>query len=91
MTPPIYQQLLNVLHVHLSLKDTKRLKPHLSSWPRLNELFLLGGLSPDDLRKLILIEVQGKQRRQILDKLVSRLKSAERVQLRELINQCIAP
>jgi hypothetical protein len=88
MTNP-YDKLVNTLHTGLTAKDMTRLKPHLSGWVRLNEILMLGTLSAEDLRKLILIEITERKRRQILRKLVSRLKSTERQHLLSLIDNCL--
>lgn len=85
----ITQELCHALHTSVTPKDYKRLEPHLSGWVHLNEILLLGQLSTDDIRKLIVIETSTKGRRQILTKLTARLKSLELQQLRSLIEQCL--
>ncbi len=66
--------------VVVSDKDHERLSPHLSNWPRLNNLLLLGVNEPD-LQRLILIELQDKRRSQILGKLLAKYGRARQVRL----------
>lgn len=83
-----YQELLIQLNVTVTDRDYRRLHPHLANWPHLNEMLLLG-ITNLDLRKLIVIEMNDKQRPQILDKLCARLKTQELDTLRELVAACI--
>lgn len=84
MTTP-YQELLQRFGVTITKRDLQRKVP---SWSRLNEMFILG-LSDQELKKLILVELNGKKRREILSRLCARLKTQELKQLRELVFECI--
>lgn len=87
MTTP-YQELTQRFGVSLTIKDVKRLLPHLSNWPKLSNVLMLG-LPNEDLKKMVLIELNGKQRREILSRLCARLKKQELKQLRELVFACL--
>lgn len=69
--------------------DTKRLKPNMRNWNLLNELFLLGNLSSDDLKRMIVIETAGQHRQEILGKLLGRLTTVLRNQTKERIESCL--
>lgn len=59
--------------------DRTRLGPHLISYRHLNELFVINPEFPtDDLKKLVLMELGGKRREVIFQKLVGRIKGRER-------------
>ena len=88
MTPN--QKLLSALGLEtVSKKDLLRLRGHLAGWSHLNEIFLLGGLTSDDLRKLIVIELVDKRRRDILRRLVTRLETQQAEELWNLVLQCL--
>lgn len=72
-------------------KDRLRLAQHLTGWNKLNELFVLNGITVEDLRMMIVIEATGCKRKGILTKLVSRLYSTLRKQTLESIDQCLLP
>lgn len=55
--------------IALTYADQERLGVHLSNGNRLNEVMLLG-ISESDLAKLIILEVMGKNRKRILDRLL---------------------
>jgi len=73
--PPSYQ--IFDLPVTLSHRDQDRLGPHLSNWNRLNEILLLSP-SETDLRKLVILELMGKQRKAIITRLLPAIQRAER-------------
>jgi hypothetical protein len=79
MIIPDRYQLFDKL-TRLDSKDCERLGSFLSGWKRLAPLLALGVNEPD-LKTLITLELLGKQRRAILDRLLMRL---GRVQRREL-------
>lgn len=83
-----YQELIERLGVTVTKRDLNRLGPSLSNWPKLNELLILG-VSNADLKKLILVELNGKKRLSILDRLCARLKKQELRNLRDLIKECL--
>lgn len=64
--------------VVLTDKDADRLSPHLTSWPRLNEMFLLDVFNEPDLRRLAILELMDRKRWVILSRLLMRLGRAER-------------
>lgn len=57
--------------VTLTEKDCERLRPHLAAWMKLHETLLLGVNVPD-LQRLILLELLGAKRRDILKRLIAR-------------------
>lgn len=75
-------------NLKVSKGDEARLSPHLRNYNRLNEILILNGLDIKDVQRMILIELKGKSRQFILNKLVSRLKSQEREDLLINITQC---
>lgn len=89
MSSTPYQQLLAELKITLTERDTKRLSPYLTGWPKLNELLLLG-VSSDDLRKLIALEASNRKRPQIIQRLTARLQKADTARLRKLIDRCLS-
>jgi hypothetical protein len=86
-----HQKLTDAFGVTLSKKDLIRLRSHLGGWNKLNEILLLNGnISPDDLKRLILIELSGKCRADILRKLVTRLFAREQEILWGLVESCLS-
>lgn len=83
-----HQELIQRLGVTVSSKDYRRLSPHISNWPKLNELFILG-VPTEDLKKMLVIEISGKKRKEIVTRLCARIKSQELRQLRNLANLCL--
>ncbi len=67
--------------VILTNKDEARLNAHLSSWGRLNEMFLIQAFNEPDLRRLVVIELMDKKRWKIVNRLLMRLTRLERKQL----------
>ena len=63
--------------VEILEKDAASLKPHLTGWNKLNEIFLVG-LNAPDLRRMVVLELMGGQRRAILSRLLGRLAKLER-------------
>jgi hypothetical protein len=74
--------------VQLDSKDCERLGSFLSGWKRLAPLLALGVNEPD-LKTLILLELVGKQRRVILDRLLMRLGRVQRRVLQKKVNQAL--
>jgi hypothetical protein len=72
--------------VELSDKDRERLCPHLSNWRALHSVMLLG-LNEPDLRRLVVLELLGQQRRMILRRLTARLSSVQFQTLQERIEK----
>ena len=66
--------------------DRTRLGPHLASWNTLNEILLHDELSDDDLKRLVLLEKEGKNRCDIQKKLVARIMSREKKILLQRVN-----
>lgn len=63
--------------VEILEKDAASLKPHLTGWNKLNEIFLVG-LNAPDLRRMVVLELMGSQRRAIIARLLGRLAKLER-------------
>lgn len=63
--------------VEIDDKDVERLKVHLSGWNRLNEILLLG-INESDLRRLVIIELMGARRNEMLTRLLGRIAKLER-------------
>lgn len=72
----------------LDSKDAERLGGYLSGWKRLAPLLALGVNEPD-LKTLIMLELLGKQRHAILDRLLMRLGRVQRRALQKKINQAL--
>lgn len=70
--------------VELSDKDKERLGVHLAGWNRLNEILLLG-VNEGDLQRLIVLELMGSRRLDIVNRLLGRLQKLERKRIRERI------
>jgi hypothetical protein len=62
----------------VSEEDQDRLAPHLASWAKLNELLVSDIIEEEDLKKMLLLEFYGNQRRQMIEKLVGRLSTKQR-------------
>lgn len=63
----------------ITKKDRERLQHHLVSYNHLNELFVLNPDFPlDDLKRLVLLELEGNKRQAIFQKLVGRIMGHER-------------
>lgn len=75
--------------VVFSSKDEQRLSPFLSGWMHLAEL--LKDITEADLTLLVILELLGKQRRKILDRLLMRLGRVQRKRIEERIAKCLPP
>lgn len=62
----------------LTHADRKRLSPHLTGWNRLSSILAADLTSEDDLKRLVLIEYEGKRRKPIVKKLLGYLHSSQR-------------
>lgn len=67
-------------HVELTYADQDRLTPHLSGWNKLANTMLLD-VPEKDLEKLLILELMGKQRRTIIDRLLAPLMRHKRRQI----------
>jgi len=74
--------------VEVSSKDEERLAPYLIGWMRLAAL--LAGISEPDLMRLVLMELCGKQRRKIIDRLLMRLGRVQRRRIEGRISRVLA-
>ncbi len=72
-------------------KDIERLSSCIGGWHRLHELFMLGGLNEPDLKRLVVMELMGKQRQPLLARLLGRLAKLDRQRYTERIRQAINP
>ena len=70
----------------LDPQDWLRLVPNLVNWNHLNEILLLGQLSEDDLKKLVLIELKLKHRKDIINKLIGRIMTIQREETWEKVD-----
>ena len=57
--------------------DAERLSPYLAYWVKLHR-FLLPGVNEPDLQRLIVLELMGKRRKFILNRLLMRLGRVQR-------------
>lgn len=73
--------------VVLSSKDADRLSPYIVGWRHLAEL--LKHINEPDLLRLVILELLGKQRRKILDRLLMRLGRVQRKRIEERIAKCL--
>jgi hypothetical protein len=64
----------------VSKRDAKRLSPWLSGWTRLNRILVRkpSPLSRADLSKLLRLELDGKHRQAIMERLIGRITSMDR-------------
>ncbi len=65
-------------------KDAERLKQYLTGWNKLVQV-LIAGVNKPDIQRLIILELMGKRRPQIIDKLLVRLGKIERERIEERI------
>ncbi len=73
--------------VVLTSKDEQRLTCYLTGWMKLAEL--LADINEPDLMRLGVMELLGKQRRKILDRLLMRLGRVQRKRIEERITKCL--
>lgn len=74
-------ELENKLRVRVTARDRARLAPHLAGWNHLQEMLLLEDFTLEEIKMLILLEVEGSRRQTILDRLLARMKKMERQEL----------
>lgn len=77
-------QIFDGPNVIILCKDRDRLSWHLISSGHLNEIFLIG-INAIDLQRLIILELMGKKRRDIINRLLSRLLTLRRYALKDRI------
>lgn len=70
-------------------KDAERLAPFLTNWMKLHHFFLKG-TNIVDLRRLIVMELMGSQRKDILTRLSGRLATLQRKELQKRIRDARA-
>jgi hypothetical protein len=75
--------------VEFSDKDQERLKVHLVGWNHLNEILLLGSVNEADLKRLVILELSGSRRMDIVNRLLGRLAKVQRRRLRERIQKLV--
>lgn len=75
--------------VELTDKDQERLKVHLVGWNHLNEILLLGSINEPDLMRLVILELAGSRRMDIINRLLGRLAKLQRRRLRERIQKLV--
>jgi hypothetical protein len=68
--------------------DRERLAPHLSGWNKLNGLFLKG-VSDPDLKRLVVLELMGRRREEIIRRLLMRLGRVQRRAIEEKIKKAL--
>lgn len=68
--------------------DAERFAPYLSCWVHLHTLLTLGVNEPD-IQRLIVLELLGKRRRHILQRLLMRLGKAQRHSLERKIEHLL--
>jgi hypothetical protein len=74
--------------VVISDKDVERLSPHLSGWMSLHEIMLLG-INESDLQRLVVLELLGKKRKDILQRLTARIASTRLAEMKRRIALCL--
>lgn len=85
--PPRFQVFATV--VVLSDKDALRLQPALAGWPTLNRVVLQEETPRTDLERLIIMELLGKRRLVLVNRLVMRLGKLHRREIRERIEKAL--
>ena len=83
--PPKFQ--IFDLPVVLDGKDEDRLSPYLVSWTRLSALLV--DINEPDLQRLVILELLGKQRRKILDRILMRLGKVQRKKIEKRIEKLL--
>ena len=73
--------------VTLSEKDEVRLAPYLIGWMHLAAI--LTDINEPDLMRLVLLELVGKQRRKIIDRLLGRVSRVQRKRIELRIEKCL--
>ena len=68
-------------------KDVERLSSCIGGWNRLHELFLLGSVNEPDLKRLVVMELMGKQRHSLIVRLMGRLAKLDRQRYFRRIDQ----
>jgi hypothetical protein len=58
--------------VEVSDKDHQRLSIYLRNWQRLHEMMLIG-VNAEDLRRMVIMELIGRRRKGIINRLLGRL------------------
>jgi len=84
--PEKYQVFKNV--VSIPDKDIERLSPYLSGWVHLHSL-LVRGINEPDTEKLIVLELLGGRRREIIRRLLVRLSRIKRADIQAKIEPLI--
>ena len=75
--------------VAVPTKDAQRLAPYLSGWQHLHRL-LLRGVPEQDLQRLVIMELCGRQRMKILDRLLMRLSRVQWVKIHNRVKRLLA-
>jgi len=70
-------------------KDVERLSSCIGGWNRLHELFLLGSVNEPDLKRLVVMELMGKQRQSLIVRLMGRLAKLDRQRYFRRIAQAV--
>lgn len=73
--------------VSLGSKDEERLSPFLVGWEHLHPV--LGSLNEPDLQRLIILELMGKQRRKIVQRLLFRLGGVHKDRIRRAVERLL--
>jgi hypothetical protein len=85
---PAKLQIFQDGNVVLSDKDAERLAPFLGGWPKLNSFFLTSPTEPD-LKRLLIMELMGDCREQMVDKLLARLGTVTQARWRKRITDAV--
>lgn len=64
--------------------SAQALKETMTGWNRIHEVLLLG-VSEDDLRRMVILELMGPKRTSIINRLLGRLSKFERARLKQKI------
>jgi selenocysteine-specific translation elongation factor len=81
-------ELLTNSNGRVSFKDAQRLRPHLTSYTKLAELLMIdppNGPSEKDLEHLLVLELGGQKRKNVIKKIVGRMLSLRRKKIYEAI------
>lgn len=73
----------------LSSKDGERLSVYLSSWTKLAKFLIR--MNDRDIKRLIMMELSGKQRWKLLDRLIRRLGRIHRLEIERKVKLCLSP
>jgi hypothetical protein len=87
MIIPLKYQVFDTIVPYVDSKDVQRLRPYLTGYMRLAPL--ISTINESDLRILVVMELMGKQRWKLIDRLLMRLGKVQRKRIEQRITKCL--